>query len=613
MTDFTDIINITTEADSMRLIDKTHEEKDGRLIITCRFSRSGRSDSAAGAKKEGQALLLQEGTSLVRITFSLPGAGVCGLWRPDGGFHRELHGDWDEAWSTRLCHSAPVFTLFSGEDENILSFACSEVSAEHSFSVGVHEETGEIAVRDIVTVPDQAGAEEDEYRLQLYLDTRRIRFSETVKEVSAWWDELLPDAPAPVPETARMPMYSTWYAFHQNLEAFALETEYKRAAQMGMQAVIIDDGWQTSDVNRGYGYCGDWQVCPEKFSDSSRHVRVIHELGMRCILWHSVPFVGRWSKGWERFQSMLLHYDPSSMCGTLDPRYPQVREYLIETFTGAVRRWDLDGLKLDFVDWFHGYEDTPSFRQGMDLPDIQAAACVLMRSVYRAVTALRPDAMIEFRQPYAGPQMRRFGNIFRVLDCPMSGVSNRVGTADLKLLGGNTAVHSDMLMWHADEKPEDVAIQMMNSIFAVFQISVRLSTMEPAVRKTAAHYLTFAVRYRKVLQEGEFQVFAPLCNDPVLQASDGQTCITARYDRNVLVSQERAGGAREWWILNGCRASSVPMEITLAAAYRISVFDCTGECLRGEEQRLEAGLYRQAVPAGGSLRMEIIQVISNRH
>ena len=53
--------------------------------------------------------------------------------------------------------------------------------------------------------------------------------------------------------------------------------------------------------------------------------------------------------------------------------------------------------------------------------------------------------MIEFRQSYIGPAIRKYGNIFRAGDCPADILSNRIHTIDLRLTSGSTAVHSDML------------------------------------------------------------------------------------------------------------------------------------------------------------------------
>ena len=79
--------------------------------------------------------------------------------------------------------------------------------------------------------------------------------------------------------------------------------------------------------------------------------------------------------------------------------------------------------------------------------------------------------MIEFRQPYIGPLMRKYGNMFRAGDAPNAYVANRVRTIDLRLLSGETAVHSDMIMWHPDEPVERAALQLLNVMFSVGRVS----------------------------------------------------------------------------------------------------------------------------------------------
>ena len=61
---------------------------------------------------------------------------------------------------------------------------------------------------------------------------------------------------------------------------------------MGMRCVIVDDGWQTIDNQRGYAFTGDWEVADSRFSDLPAHVDRTHSLGMAELLWISLPFVG---------------------------------------------------------------------------------------------------------------------------------------------------------------------------------------------------------------------------------------------------------------------------------------------------------------------------------
>ncbi|PHB05610.1 alpha-galactosidase, partial [Bacillus pseudomycoides] len=85
-----------------------------------------------------------------------------------------------------------------------------------------------------------------------------------------------------------LPMYSTWYSFHQDISDNEIEKQCEIAKQLGCGAVIVDDGWQTEDDHRGYAYCGDWEVSPKRIVGMREHVERVHDLGMKYLLWYSV-------------------------------------------------------------------------------------------------------------------------------------------------------------------------------------------------------------------------------------------------------------------------------------------------------------------------------------
>jgi alpha-galactosidase len=106
---------------------------------------------------------------------------------------------------------------------------------------------------------------------------------------------------------------------------------------------------------------------------------------------------------------------------------------------------------------------------------VPEAADRLMSDVIARLRAIKPDVMIEFRQGYIGPAMRKYGNIFRVGDVPNAAAGNRMNSMLLRALTGNTAVHSDMVMWHYEDTVESAAMQLIHALFTVPQISVRLA------------------------------------------------------------------------------------------------------------------------------------------
>ena len=126
----------------------------------------------------------------------------------------------------------------------------------------------------------------------------------------------------------------------------------------------------------------------------------------------------------------------------LDPRFPEVRRFLVDTYARAMKEWDLDGFKLDFIDAIRFWGEDPAEKEnfkGRDIKSVPIAVEKLMTEVHAALTAIKPDALVEFRQGYVGPGIRKFGNMLRVGDCPGSARRNRVAIANLRLASGDTA------------------------------------------------------------------------------------------------------------------------------------------------------------------------------
>ena len=164
-------------------------------------------------------------------------------------------------------------------------------------------------------------------------------------------------------------------------------------------------------------------------------VHRLHEMDMAVMLWYSVPFMGERSQNYHKFRDKMLHE------GVLDPRYKEVREFLTDTYKRAVADWDLDGLKLDFIDAFTLGEEALKPDARRDYLSLEEAVDTLMQEVKRELTAIRPDILIEFRQAYVGPAIRQYGNMLRVSDCPADALRNRQDILNLRLTSGRTAVH----------------------------------------------------------------------------------------------------------------------------------------------------------------------------
>lgn len=563
-------VKISVQSNCLEIISEQKDQTSSEIEEYC-YKITSSSEVHTGLNQNNLSHAEEQPFIKLRLIGNI--LGIAGMWRPDSGFQKALYGDWGCKFQTNISHSAPILCFFDHQDKNCFTISVSELSKDVHFTTGVHEETAEIYTEIIIFLTDSSLP----YHVSCRIDKRPLRFDKVIQETAAWWDSILHEAPMPVPEDAIFPMYSTWYSYHQELDEQKLLQECKIATDMGMRSIIIDDGWQTQDNHRGYGYCGDWRNDSSKFRNFRKFVDMVHNLGMKCILWYSVPFVGKFSHKWAVFKDFCLHYESSLQAGVLDPRYPQVRQYLISVYKEALIAWDLDGFKLDFIDSFQNYEDTPAFGKGMDYSEISQAVHRLMIDIRYALTEVKCNLMIEFRQKYIGPQIRRYGNIFRVADCPLSGITNRVGIADLKLLGGSCAVHSDMLLWHGQEAPEDVAIQIINCIFSTIQISVRLGSLNTEQRQVLNYYLGFSIRYRETLLKGDFTAKSPLGLYPMLLSATEDIEICAVYEENYCIDFSDRYNIRELWILNGTHGNIQYVILPDKALYSAVLRDCTGK------------------------------------
>ena len=550
----------------------------------------------------------QDPVSQVTLLWMLPCVDVQYMWHPESRCRRVLDADWRLKIDSMLTGSAPLAVLFNAGDVNTYTFATDEVKKVTSVQFGVND--GRDAVTGKISMGLQQFVGRSSHRLRVRADFRRLPFHRVIDDVRAWWEQVLDLVPMPVPAVGRMPMYSSWYNFHKDIHADVLEAECGRAKALGMDAIIIDDGWQTADGldgeggAGGYRYTGDWEICEAKFPDFKAFVKKIHDTGMKAILWFSVPFLGYGSQNWEKYKDKIIYKVNRNGAGVLDPRYTEVREFLISTYERFLRDYDLDGFKLDFIDRFHMTPED-QVKPGMDYDCIQEATDRLMTDVMERLRSIKPDILIEFRQKYIGPAMRRFGNLFRVSDCPCDITTNRVGIADLRLMSGSTAVHSDMVVWNNDETVEDAALQILNCMFGTIQFSKHIEKMTQEHKEMSAFWLNFARENEKLLQESEFIPYEPNYLYPVIKAQDEKEEIIGVYALNKVVPLDP--GKQRSRLINATKRDALYLSVKEAVTVKFRTWDARGRQAGEGTAALGPGIHELPVPRSGLLEVVYVQ------
>lgn len=491
------------------------------------------------------------------VYFTFPQKGVFNFWSPDVYCGTHLDPFWGHTnASSSLAYRMPLYEYFDDNNTNCLTIACSEVLRKVDAVLGIMEEG--CAICSELRFFRESEAPAKHYETKILLDKRPVFWSESIQEASDWMAQVNGYEAFPVNDSVFEPLYSSWYQFHQDVNAEAIEQECRIAAELGMKTVILDDGWQTEDGNRGYAFCGDWRPTPKKFPDMASHVAAVQKLGMKYMIWYSVPYVGFNSEAYAKFKGKYLYNEHGMGCSVLDPRFPEVREHLVNVYVNALKDWNLDGFKLDFIDSFRFHGEDPAVKEnyaGRDIMNLSEAVNVLMKEVTSALKAIKPEILIEFRQQYIGPAIRQYGNMFRAADCPGNAKDNRMRIASLRLTSGSTAVHSDMLEWNISETPENVGRAIINSIFGVVQYSTMLRTIPQEQLDVMRKWMKFASDHRETLLKSEFRPHHPELGYPVIEAESDTELIIAVYQDNAVIDIHRRG--KSVYILNASGSDSI--------------------------------------------------------
>ena len=139
---------------------------------------------------------------------------------------------------------------------------------------------------------------------------------------------------------AQMPaVYNTFAALRRHeLNERNVAALIPSAAWLGLEAFLIDDGWQKAN--------GDWFPHPERFPNGLKPLSAAaKEHGMKFGLWIEMERADRTSEIARRHPEWLIDDREYSL---LDLSRTDVREYLHRTLKRIITDYDLDYVKVDF-------------------------------------------------------------------------------------------------------------------------------------------------------------------------------------------------------------------------------------------------------------------------
>ncbi|WP_372833887.1 alpha-galactosidase [Puniceibacterium confluentis] len=154
----------------------------------------------------------------------------------------------------------------------------------------------------------------------------------------------------PAPDRPRKVHYNCWEAVYFDHDLAQLKDIASRAADLGAQRFVLDDGWfgmRDDDTSS----LGDWQIDPRKWPEGFEpFIAHLETLGLSFGLWFEPEMVNR--------QSDLARAHPDWILGpddqiegrqqrVLDMARAEVRDYLYDRIAALLARYPIDYVKWD--------------------------------------------------------------------------------------------------------------------------------------------------------------------------------------------------------------------------------------------------------------------------
>ncbi len=431
----------------------------------------------------------------------------------------------------------------------------------------------------------------------MFVSTARRPWPAVLQAYTSTVDREWPQTQMPVPDFAYDPVFCTWTAIHHAVsQAWVLRNAHL-AADLGFGIWLTDDGWFTDKAAfANYAYTGDWEPCVPKFPDFVGHVREVQAMGLRYVLWVAPFMVGHDSQAARRLAHLLMPPIAQLNFSNLSPQYHETEAVVIDLLVRLMRDYGLDGLKIDFIDAIAS--DGQPIPQP-DYPTLGEGFYRLMSEAADRLQAIKPDMLIEFRNPYTNLASRRYANLYRASDVPINFMLNRWQVVMLRLLAPDRAVHLDPALWHPADSDAAVAVHLINLLSSVPMVSIELDRYPQNHLDLLRYWIGFYRAHRDTIMHGEFAPELHLGHIPLIRFNGPSERIIGLYEDYAFSMRE---GPLPLWILNASTRPFVELlPDGLAGTYTVRTRDKFG-CLVAEEA-LTFPRHRLAVEAGGNLEI----------
>lgn len=520
---------------------------------------------------------LQQAGKKIILEFSVPVRDIQAVFaQGKSGFRPSLKLEWTYDLTSSQQRSVPYISFYKLNQSNTVTVALSCINDDVHMKIQMDQMR--CCYKFTVTVA--IVPETQPFDLLVSFSPKRWNLL-----TESWRKAILPQGKPVFSRDAFQPVYCSWYAVHAAITNEYLDRAAELAAELGFKTFILDDGWSYDEMKRvcpekmaegWYRDIGNWTVSEKKLPDFKKHVEYAQKLGLKYLLWTSPFFAGRCS---EEFKKAVADGDIAEHSwedvAFLAPE-SKAAAHAVDLLTNLMRDYELDGLKIDFLDYIPNSTETPRSRKCLDY----------FKNLSRSLRNIKPDALLEFRQNYATPQMLEFGTQFRAGDVPFDFMENLIRLAHIRItLGDQVPCHADPIYFHPDELPENVARHMIAALAGVPMISMELADLTPVQKQIIKFWIDFYQAHFETFANGHWDVVHRMDMISHFTVENDQEAIVIAVDHTAVPDLVRQFAEKKHLSILNLTCSPIRMENAKAA-------DCSGNPVNGDTAP-EGGLLQR--------------------
>ena len=516
-----------------------------------------------------------------------------------------------KTWSNKSYFTIPSydraaanFSIISGltiNDHNQITVTCKDAYKAKFVSSNIKEE-GDSIVFSLGFFEDNPPLSNlQDYQAEVWVDFRSIHFSKAIYDASSWFLEDEFKKGVATADTTNVPVFSTWYPMHRNIPLENITRDLDSLKTFNFKSVLVDDGWQSlvqMKIDTAYSYDEN------SFKTMSLFKKKCSDMGLPLYLWYSIPFIGGNPVILKKFEGKYIRYRAPRQMYVLDPRYSDVRKYLVSTYANFLSTWNFDGYWFDFLKGFYPKEGAVIDQdKGRDFVSIDLAVDTLYSDMKARFNAIKPNFFMGQIFSVVGPNLVSYQNFLT----GFVGVENtqvvREKMVNNRLLYGKFTPFMEVVAINPRESEEDIARKLQSVLFGNPYLSFYVTTLPEASKQTIRFWLDYWKTNHKVIFEGSFEPMQVSRFYPGIKVENDQKIIYMVYEDYTINLPVVLNKPVD--VINSKTVGNIQFLLNKADAhYDYEIFDCKGVSTeKGIVKCKSKNAVDFAVPTAGFIRI----------